>query len=644
MFERILNIAAIAAFAGGAAVAAAPADRFADSDADGLPDYAVYVLSNTFSLAGADYFTVTGRQYVGEMMTDHDMMEDAFERSWREIRADPAVYDAHIDGDGDGWSNWAEIRARCASWNIYSTNSADFSYIGRPQPQVTATVHYNGHASLAGKSLRVEAWKQGNPDRLNAVFSVPWGDGRNVSVATFQTPSEGWLREGKTMFLVSVDNLLGVVQNVDVGWSKVEFEVELTEKSPICSRPVMPTNSTSQIYVYRYAVDGFNPPSSLEYGPILVKDIGNRGYLHEGDFLSDAEFDIDWTNFADEVLDNVTVSRYDLPVTSVVYRVYSSPVNIDQEAILASNATPYVAFSRDFGLTRAVANPVSPGEDSTILYGAQPTFRWQMEGEMPDSFTAFAIQIKSGSEVIWNSGTQIAPPRNYDGEYVWKAPLYVGDQTPLGKIFGNTNNYTWAVTMYNSKYQGDLWSTNRTFRVNVYGYGIDVAVKYFGPGAYRIQPTQTNGAIRVEAYTSPDFSGVPAGRTFVRTYASVTNAAQSVNATISGLPAGTYYVRAFIDSDGNFRRSPWESWGYACRRGDAKAEAIYAPAPFTVGEGIETPKAVVYVEDCDTDQDWLPDVWEYDAAGADKVDFLLRKGPRSGGGEHIGFNPDMLEM
>ena len=723
-----------------------------DTDHDGLADYAEYLVTEVFKFGEIspllsmtngkefDYFRKVGKLYLGEMFSDHDFMEDGFERQWTGIGADPAYYDAHLDADEDGWSNWAEVRAQ---WNMgyginvdegsgIATNTVtdtgpiasywyytdylndlrairnnekcelidtDFTIIGRddgfdsisddafygtgyikyrvrtklygysmvyrglPEPEVTMTVRYNGLADLKGKSLFVQSYTDDQMLLPDATFLVDNGDNRNVNTVTFKYPISGYLREGKNTFVVFAASgttnaayaagvPFGVVRGVDVGWSKVEFEVELTEKSPICSRPVMPTNSTSQIYVYRYAVDGFNPPSSLEYGPILVKDIGNRGYLHEGDFLSDAEFDIDWTNFADEVLDNVTVSRYELPVTSVVYRVYSSPVNIDQEALLASNATPYVAFSRDFGLTRAVAKPVSPGADSTILYGASPTFTWRMEGDMPDSFTAFAIQVKAGDEVVWNSGLQRAPARRIDGCYAWKAPLYAGDQTTLGKVFGNMNNYTWSVTMYNSKYQDDQWSDPRMFRVNAAladevnsasYYGFNVAVKYFGPdGMVNGDASRLAGTLRVEAYSSPDFSGEPVSRTFVTDVTSVKNTGATINAKLSGLTAGTYYVRAYIDSDGDMKRSVWESCGYACPRGDAASGAIYAPTPIAVGDGIKAPTVTVYVEDCDTDQDCLPDVWEYENAGSDKTDFLLKQGPfdnKENG--YIAVNPEL---
>ena len=57
---------------------------------------------------------------------------------------------------------------------------------------------------------------------------------------------------------------------------------------------------------------------------------------------------------------------------------------------------------------------------------------------------------------------------------------------------------------------------------------------------------------------------------------------------------------------------------------------------------METPTALVYIEDCDTDQDCLPDVWEYDTAGTSKTDFLTNKGPAENANNgYISVNPDL---
>ena len=98
-----------------------------DTDNDGLADFAEYLVSEVFFTnvvsnpklpksngEELDYFLRPegSRLYLGEMFTDHDHIEDCFERDWSEIGAVPQYYDAHTDVDENGWSNWADIRAK----------------------------------------------------------------------------------------------------------------------------------------------------------------------------------------------------------------------------------------------------------------------------------------------------------------------------------------------------------------------------------------------------------------------------------------------------------------------------------------------------------------------------------------------------
>ena len=98
-----------------------------DADKDGLADVAEYIASEMFFTNKADqvspkypktngiefdYFRQFGKLYLGEMLSDHDFMEDHLEREWSGIGALPAYYDAHLDSDENGWSNWADVRAK----------------------------------------------------------------------------------------------------------------------------------------------------------------------------------------------------------------------------------------------------------------------------------------------------------------------------------------------------------------------------------------------------------------------------------------------------------------------------------------------------------------------------------------------------
>ncbi len=483
----------------------------------------------------------------------------------------------------------------------------------------------------------------------------------------------GHVREGKNTFVAFVDldsngvwsdgEPMGVVSGVDVGWSGASLELEMTAESPVCSRPTLSFVSTNEtdsassesatngmVYVYRYLLDAYATVSAVTNRMVAGKEVLGRDYLHEGDFLSDGNLDIDWNYFQSEVMKKVNLNYS--PVTSVTYRVYSEPVNVVQE-IKTPSGRPYIEFSREFGRTQAKGVPVSAEATEAVFYGARPTFRWSIAGDRPDTYTAFAIQVKdSAGKVVWNSGKRRLPPRNVAGAYEWTPPLYVDDQTSLGAVFRNLANYTWQVSVYNSKFQSDSWSDARTFRMNAYGedevnaagkFTLEALVKYYGPGAVSALSSKTPGILRVEAFTTPDFTGDPAGRAFVADLSSVTNVDGTVNARIRGLDAGTYYVRAYLDSDGDFEKDQWESWGYLCARASGEASGtIFTPLAVTLGYGVNPGVAKVYVEDADTDQDCLPDVYEYDVAGTSKANFLEKKNVSTNANNgYITVNPNL---
>jgi len=212
--------------------------------------------------------------------------------------------------------------------------------------------------------------------------------------------------------------------------------------------------------------------------------------------------------------------------------------------------------------------------------------------------------------------------------------------TPAGKKFTTTNNYFWAVSMLDAKFTTPLNSQGRQeFRLEASGelgkiadYGmLNAKVRYFGPG--KIATGAVKGLIHVQAFTSPDFTGMPAGEAYVANTVGISSSsAMAPNATILALKPGTYYVRAFIDSDGDAKWSKWESWGYGnfvgawdaalatVSRGQVSGAAagsafVFTPRPYTVAVGEEPPTADIYIEDMDSDDDHLPDIYEYDTEG-----------------------------
>ena len=508
-------------------------------------------------------------------------------------------------------------------------------------------------------------------DLKSSYFKIAWKSIRPPSSMPWQfklTKTEsGHVREGLNTFEVYLDldnsgtyslgEPHGFVRGVDVKWNSCSFDVELKDISSALPRvdlgmgdDPLALSRLTQVNVTRVAIDGISSSANgIIVNPKLKGfDIGTRGYIYECDMMGANEFDLDWERFPTDVMKSSMVKNGYLQVTSVTYRV----------EVRTKSDVSDLAVSNTFDLVRrftGVHHAPTPVNVNAVNYGARPVFRWKYDSAVSqddwDTFTSFSVQVKQGSAAIWNSGVRMLPPRLPGGEFEWVAPICVNDLLSEGKMFANTNNYTWAVSLHNSKFQTDTWSAEQSFRMNVYGenepnatgYGVaNLRVKYFGPASFNTS-MKMKGAVRVEAYPTPDFTGDPLGATVVGSSAHLTDSvygADAVNATIIGLESGTYYVCAYIDSNGNRKRDAFESWGYVCPRGDTVTKAIFNPLAIKVGDGLAV-EETLYIEDVDTDQDCLPDVWEYDQAqGVDG--FLAKKNPSANTHNgYISVNPEL---
>jgi hypothetical protein len=144
------------------------------------------------------------------------------------------------------------------------------------------------------------------------------------------------------------------------------------------------------------------------------------------------------------------------------------------------------------------------------------------------------------------------------------------------------------------------------------GYGqLRAVVKYFGAA------TTLADNVVLQAFNNRGFTGFPAAQySFAASQIGIiTNMSLSATNAIAmrGLKPGTYYVRAFIDSNVNGVWDTWESWGYANYYGENKS--LYDVRPVEVLASAISPLVTVYIEDCDTDQDWFPDAYEYQVNG-----------------------------
>jgi hypothetical protein len=318
-------------------------------------------------------------------------------------------------------------------------------------------------------------------------------------------------------------------------------------------------------------------------------------------------------------------------MTNVAYRVVLGAGSDSGDYDVLNNLAPIVFYnSFEYGVAQTRAEPVSP---KGALDSAQPTFRWTHEARDGDGYKikdypAFRLRVwnhatsTDEANLVYDSGVRPAPVRAVvDGAYEWTAPIYPNMVTPKGKVFATPNNYWWSVSMLDAKFtEPNSDEKRQEFRVETSGalgtaseFGAARAcVRYYGPASVTATATALANIIHVQAFTSPDFTGMPAGETYVTDVANIasTTDVTTPNALILGLKPGTYYLRAYIDSNGDSAWSRWETWGYANNVG-TDAKSLYAPRAVTVTEGAAVPQATIFMEDMDTDRDWLADAKEW---------------------------------
>ena len=487
--------------------------------------------------------------------------------------------------------------------------------------------------------------------------------------------SIGRVREGTNTFVAFADldgdgeytagEPYGVAFDVDVGWDYAKVAIELTDTSAIVTRFSVADASNDRTVLWG-TESGDIDPSRITIGTVsggayervrlvrtLIDDqdvnelglparvvfdkvihVAGNPFVTEADILSfpGNEFDLDWQYLAADLATLQGEHR----VQTVTYRVVLGNGSVQNNE---TNNLLGVAINRHFDVQEAYEQMVPETIGPGVVNSPSPTFTWKLPDEPPawqvpvqdmmvSTYTAFRIVVTGSDGTVYDSGYQHMPPRGEDGYYSWTAPIRAGEKLPNGKVFKNDANYTWRVAVYNAKYRGNNWSASGQFRMNVLknsaDYGtIDVAVKYFGPTA-----VLNSGTVKVQAFTTPDFSGEPVGEGYVTTVSTCASTGETkANAHIIGLPEGTYYVRAFIDTEADGRLADWESWGFYCQR-DRMVANIFTVSSVKVGPEVGFNDVItVYIDDGDIDQDNLPDAWEYEkGSGATAEERLASRG------------------
>ena len=733
-----------------------------DHDRDGLSNYQEYLIGEVYTSFGfgelspvaayskgtsvTDYFLRYNSLYLGELFSDHDMIEDEFEDYMPSVTSlggtlvsnfSRWIYDADWDAERDGWDNWSIARA----WfnesyvsnvvtevgGVAVTNEYLFSKLddnnGNPSPKINIylSYKYTGRCPEIGSPTKshqfvIKAWnlENGKADKGFVSPDCTWGgklEGEGgyftlTGTANGYFASQGAVKPGRNMFVAYIAEgdfeeggtapsyqpgmPYGVAYGVEVGSiGSGTVNIELTDTNPSVVRIDIPAavalvygggNQTvasgstlaetlfeeiakgytdrgrhepdmlripdyigedtkltvSNIHV-RILRAGMNGEQETNGGlPLSRKDvlldrnfrIGVNHVLTEADLLASlpsGEGDLDWGL---PQYNNMSTKDF----TNAVYRVVVGDGTVSGDE---DNNNLIVMFYNKFelGTTQTAVSNMT-----CRTFAGRPTFSWTHANTISKDYPAFRLRVWDGGTPIYDSGVQRAPVRDQAGYYNWAPPLYVGEMLSNDKVFEPNKDYKWSVSMLDAKFTSPLANEEqKTFKMQETSSGpgsddygiIKVVVKYMGPGA--VSTNKAANCIRVEAFTTPDFTGEPAGVGFVTdatTINSTTNL--DINATIVGLPQKTgkgrtvqYYVRAFLDTDvisaegGYGERAPWESWGYASYR-DPKQDRYdcFTPCAITATNYEKAEPCVVFIEDCDTNRNMVPDILETTAAGA----------------------------
>jgi len=636
-----------------------------DTDGDGLSDHD----------DGDPPFPLTGRTY-GELYMDGDGIDDVWEEQYPTALS-PQLYDAHLDPDLDGWSNYAEFMGDTdptspdsypmpdvrfhvryggvrdegdlviQAYTVQSMNgqpdavfvagddaervvvgeslleSGASTYAGTlrygnvvpgslaitdpndtitddgsgglfgDRPGVTGTIDYvSGEWTLDF----ADPAPAGNMMRASYTYSGVPLDTYPVTISS-RSLLEGYLREGENWFFAFIDTdgsgtwsegePAGLAHTaskssksqphepVIIGWGDAEVEFGLTDDLPGYGRLAWPDTGADSYEVKIRCYNAATMPMVL-----FPHTVNNRPYFHEGDYRNLGHFGLDpkslWAPVYEWFVDGTSVGF----------------------------------FTNNWPTAASAPTLVSPVGGQFIY--SRPEFKWQMDTRTTQ-FRMLIVRATAPFDTILDD--YFVPPFDEGyGTYMFSPPIYAGDGAFVNDV------YYWQVQAVNPYNSSSPLSAAGAFTVSIQDnangpYSIAGNLYYFGKIASPV--------IVVQAFESSGFSGVPEAQVTVNVGAPGGTGDKGPFALL-GLRAGSYYIRAFIDQNGNKELDYFESFGFV-KEANTGTATDYEPARQTVPLNITGRNLVI--RDRDTDNDGLPDGFEYFKWGD-----LLTAGPGPVGG------------
>lgn len=602
---------------------------YADPDIDGLTNYAEYLAGtdplnpDTAGDGFGDYDSRAGLNSLtwGELYMDGDNMPDSWEAIYNGVvtatgksAPDMNRFDAWDDPDEDDWSNRAEYLGSYlpggAVEALRSPSPVDNTQY--PMPEILVRLRYSGEYGTSIDSVV-------SPQRPAYVhfYRTPERDGHTAGELTMTTGmamvnelTEGRLIEGTNYVFAFLDaNNNGLwdsdwtnnysepagITAVDVGWDDgAVAEIELSHEAEGYWRFSWQPQSNKT----EYAVHVRRGDTTVLRRTI----IGNqRTYFHEGDYQLGGLYGLEDSGYSCLIWAETDYFgiEADIPFQTV-YRINTNTVSAAAPVILTPQGVSYI-YSQN-----------------------------EVEWTMDPYATLYTIQIATtngtgGVGTTLLTTTRMRPTRDVDGVYRDVLPFFAGDTGDVGMVW---DNGTYFLRIQGTAASGQTaYSPWRTFHLNVNdpelggASAVDGNLFYFGrvQNGYDQNPRylagETNMTIIVQAFRNASFSGHADAQVQVNApRGGIGSSGDKGSYELSGLAEGIYYLRAFIDLNGNRSWDRFEPWGTR-RNGTLGVGDNPLPVILDSTTGIREPDVRIVIRDHDADNDSLADGWEYSHFG-----------------------------
>ena len=585
---------------------------YGDPDHDGLinlyeqlafNEYGVALSPHMFSTptntALSDYYLVAGGNSLtfGEIYDDTDVLPDIWEMERTSIM-DRHSYHRDDDEDGDEWDNQDEYLA--------DTNPEDGA--SAPNQGISGRILYSGIVDRPAESyFHVLAYDSASMDTepIPAIVS----EVEQVVTFSFENGLPG--REVYLLAYKSFDQAAneafkpgdsyGVLGPVFVGINglqDVEIGIRDQEEMPwfhtfSWTRPT----DTDDVFVQLIDMDAG--------GELIL----TRWINLDRSWNEDAPggWPTAWQR-ADDVVFHMADYGMGTPVGGGTYERGLPPGNYKWQVASNDVPAPGVVFAEGQFAVPYVAPPdvtlVWPVGGTKVRHQIE-TFKWTVGGVTNTPRFTIAFQPVDGAWEWWSNIA--APVRDADGVYSVDMPLPTMDDPLFGESVWTNGMYSWKVRSNNEVVPSAFSATG------VFELAIEPAPPV-GQGASSIEGSviyhgkANTSNILVQAYRTSDYRARPQGQD-----SSLTDSGPFA---INGLRDAEYTVIAFIDANTNGLPDEFEPQGYARDpsfgshyqyRGDA-----YAIRLFNLSTVDRLTGADILIRDRDTDDDDLPDGWEWD--------------------------------